>query len=99
MSVGADVEFGKSAMLGARIGCYNTLIKGLDTKMVRELEALENWSHNSTGSIDEDLERYGHSLRQRVGIPLADYDEESSRFFKFCNNQHRNKGVQDREQK
>ena len=99
MSVGADVEFGKSAMLGARIGCYNTLIKGLDTKMVRELEALENWSHNSTGSIDEDLERYGHSLRQRVGIPLADYNEESSRFFKFCNNQHRNKGVQDREQK
>ena len=30
-------------------------------------------------------------------LPLADLDAEQSRFYKFCQTPHRNKGVQDRE--
>ena len=50
-------------------------------------------------NINEDLSAYGESLKQRIGIPLATYDSEASRFFKFCMPQHINRGVQDRETK
>ena len=47
--------------------------------------------------IDMDLEAYGESVRQRLDVPIADFNEQDSKFFKFCMPQHRNKGVQDRE--
>jgi len=47
--------------------------------------------------IESDMQSYGNSLRQRLGLPVADLDAEQSRFYKFCQIPHRNKGVQDRE--
>ena len=47
--------------------------------------------------IDMDLEAYGESIRTRIDIPVADFNEQDSKFFKFCMPQNRNKGVQDRE--
>jgi len=42
-SVGADVEYGLYAMLGARIGCYNvTLNKEYDIERTRELDYCMN---------------------------------------------------------
>jgi hypothetical protein len=38
-------------------------------------------------------------LRQRLGLPLADLDAAESKFYKFCQQPYRNKGVQDRESK
>ena len=51
------------------------------------------------GNIDHELELFGNSLRQQLEIPIAEYDEEDSRVYRFIMPQHRNKGVQDREYK
>jgi hypothetical protein len=99
MSVGADTEYGKYAMLGARVGCWQTTIKALDLTTVRDLEHIASIYRDMEGNVDELIETYGNSLRQRLGIPIADYNEEASRFFKFCQPQWINGGVQDREQK
>ena len=101
MSVGADVENGKYAMMGARAGCYQTSILGEDHVSVRDLAAMEKVYVEMLGksNVDEDLIAYGNSLRQRLDIPVADYDEDDSRFFKFVATPHRNIGVQDREYK
>ena len=101
MSVGADVENGKYAMLGARAGCYRTVIGGEDHIIVRDLENMENTyaEFMKDSDIDEELQAYGQSLRQRLDIPVADLDKHDSRFFKSAVTPHRNIGVQDREYK
>ncbi len=100
-TIGADVDLGKYAMLGARMGCYNTVIEA-DNKhfMIRDLADMENYFNNFTvDNIDNELAIYGNSLRQRLDIPIAEFDEAESRFYRFVMPTHRNKGVQDREYK
>jgi hypothetical protein len=100
-TIGADVDLGKYAMLGARMGCYNTVIEA-DNKhfMIRDLADMENYFNNVTvDNIDNELAIYGNSLRQRLDIPIAEFDEAQSRFYRFVMPTHRNKGVQDREYK
>ena len=101
MSAGADVENGKFAMLGARAGCYQTVIDGADHTKVRDIGKMENTFAEFVKDIDidEELQTYGQSLRQRLDIPVADLDEHDSRFFKTALTRHRNIGVQDREYK
>lgn len=100
MSVGADVENGDYAILGARMGCWYTTVKGIELKRVRDIDFIrEIYFNRITGNIKETIRTYGNSLRERLGIPIADYDSDASRFFKFCQPQWINKGVQDREQK
>ena len=48
-------------------------------------------------NIDHDLLVYGNSLRQQLDIPLADFDADQSKFYKFVMPKPINKGVQDRE--
>jgi len=104
MSVGADQEHGKLAMLGARIGCYDTVFGDNDLLRVRDLDELEKiyLQHVHSGNltdVNEDLVTYGESIRQRLDIPVAEYDANESKFFKFALAQHTNRGVQDREPK
>ena len=98
MSVGRDVENGQWAILGARCGCYMaTLDTNYDVTLVSDLEFMSDKFSRMMMDIDTDMITYGNSLRQRLGLPLADLDAEQSRFYKFCQTPHRNKGVQDRE--
>ena len=100
MTVGADVENGKYAMLGARMGCYQAVIENSNNSMsIGDFKEMEKVFLNylDDQNIDADLGTYGESLRQRLDIPIADYDAEQSSFFKFCMPPHMNKGVQDRE--
>jgi len=99
MSVGADVENGKYAMLGARVGCWQTVMQKFEPEVVRSLDSIMDKFKDLDGEVDELIVTYGNSLRQRLGVTIADFDEEQSRFFKFCQPQWINKGVQDREQK
>ena len=95
-SVGADVENGRYAILGARVGCYNaTLNDAYDIERTRDLDYCMKFFVDT--NVDEVIAMYGNSLRQRLGLPVADYDQDDSRFFKFCQSPHKNKGVQDRE--
>ena len=99
MSVGADVENGSYALLGARMGCWYTTVKGIELKKVRDLDFISEIYFNRVANVQETIETYGNSLRQRLGIPVADLDADESRFFKFCQPGWINRGVQDREQK
>jgi hypothetical protein len=98
-TIGADVELGKYAMLGARMGCFNTVIEaGNDLFKIRDLDNMElYYKDQSPQDIDTDLIMYGNSLRQQLDIPIAEYDEAESRFYRFVMPQHINRGVQDRE--
>jgi len=99
MSVGADTDHGRMAMLGARMGCYDTVFGDDDLLKVRELDHLEQIYLQRTKEIDidEELIAYGESLRQRLDIPVAEYDSNESKFFKYAMPPHKNMGVQARE--
>jgi hypothetical protein len=102
-TIGADVDNGKYAMLGARMGCFYTVIEpNNEFFKIRDLTELEKYFAElavENGNIDEELELFGNSLRQQLDIPIAEYDAEDSRFYRFIMPQHKNKGVQDREHK
>ena len=101
MTVVADVEYGKYAMLGARMGCYSTTVDSNEFIQIRELDKMADLFANALveDKVDEDLEVYGNSIRQRLDIPCADFDEHQSKFFKFVMPRPINRGVQDREYK
>jgi hypothetical protein len=100
-SVGADVELGKYAMLGARMGCYYTVIENYnrDLHKVRDLDHMIEYFKGvvDRDDIDNQLLLFGNSLRQQLDLPIAELDREQSRFYRFVNPPHRNTGVQDRE--
>ena len=99
MSVGADVENGEYAMLGARMGCYATIIKGANILEIRDIEKIGNLFVKNIDMLETDLKAYGESVRQRLDLPVADFDADESKFFKFCMPKPINRGVQDRETK
>ena len=99
MSIGADVENGKYAMLGSRMGCYSTTINKEDVRGIRNIDRMSVLIPETFDKIDEELNAYGESLRQRLDLPVADFDADESKFFKFCMPKPINRGVQDRETK
>ena len=98
-TVGSDIEYGKFAMLGSRMGCFNTVIEANNEHYrIRDLDNMElYYEDQSPADIDTDLKLYGNSLRQQLDIPIAEFDEDESRFYRFVMPDHVNRGVQDRE--
>ena len=99
-TIGADVENGKFAMLGARMGSFYTVVdhKNYDFD-VSDLEGMADYFHSTVKpeNIDSELEMFGNSLRQQLDMPIAEYDEGESKFYRFVMPAHVNKGVQDSE--
>ena len=99
--MGADVENGKYAMLGSRIGCYATTLDSKDIEQISDLEGMkqlyDQHLQEHMVNLDEDIRLYGESIRNQLDIHVAELDAEQSRFFKYCMPQHKNRGVQDRE--
>jgi hypothetical protein len=101
-TVGADVDNGKYAMLGARMGSYYTVVDCQNEKFdISDLDQLaEHFSDMvRPNNIDSELEMFGNSLRQQLDMPIAEFEQAASRFYRFVMPQHRNRGVQDREYK
>ena len=98
MTIGADIENGKYAMLGARMGCFYTVIEDDDIFKIRDLDDMQKYFDETTiENIDHELLMFGNSLRQQIDIPIAEFNKTDSRFYRFVMPQHINKGVQDRE--
>ena len=99
MTIGADVEYGKYAMLGARMGCYSTTVDTGEWFQVRDLDKMADLFANALveDKVDEDLDVYGESIKQQLDIPVSNFDQYQSKFFKFVMPQISNRGVQDRE--
>jgi len=99
-TIGADVDNGKFAMLGARMGSFYTVVDPDNNDFdVSDLKGMADYFQYKVQpeNIDSELEMFGNSLRQQLDMPIADYDETDSRFHRFVMPQHVNKGVQDRE--
>jgi hypothetical protein len=97
-SIGADVEYGKYAMLGARMGCFYTVIEDNDIFKIRDLDDMQKYFDETTiENIDHELKMFGNSLRQQIDIPIADFGVDESRFYRFVMPKQINRGVQDRE--
>ena len=98
-TIGADIDNGKYAMLGARMGCFYTVIEdNNDIFKIRDLDDMQKYSESVLPeNIDEELQMFGNSLRQQLDMPIAEYDEADSRFYRFVMPPHINRGVQDRE--
>ena len=97
MSIGADIENGNYAMLGTRVGLYLTTLQNQDVLNIRNLDNLSELFVDYTDNVDKDLLAHGESIRQRLGLHVAEYNSQQSSFFKFCQPNHINRGVQDLE--
>ena len=82
-SVGADVNNGTWAILGARQGAYYTNCLDWDYVQVRDFEYLnkmfEDWKDCDPV---EELKCVGNELREKLYLPIADIDRGSSKFFR-----------------
>lgn len=81
-SVGADVEFGKECILGARMGA----IYGFTHKEIHNIGDF-SWFQNEfekldLARIDESLMELGDVLRSKFGVDCADLDATASKAFK-----------------
>jgi len=83
------------------MGCFYTVIEpNNEFFKIRDLTELEKYFAElavENGDIDTELQLFGNSLRQQLDIPIAEYDVDDSKFYRFIMPQHINKGVQDRE--
>jgi hypothetical protein len=82
MSVGADVEHGLAAIHGARFGAFKLLVNHIsewdyttvqDFDEIQKLVGIAN-GYDSGGLADQ--------LKLRYNLPIVDYNEEQSKFFK-----------------
>ena len=87
LMVGADVENGDWAMLGARAGLYMTMCTDWDYIQVRDFEYLNDlWkvSFESIEDIENKIEEYGIKLINELNVPISETPLSStqSKFFK-----------------
>lgn len=86
-SVGADVDNGLYAILGARHGTYMTMLTEWDFTAVQSFDELADlWKDFvaplTSNEVATTSERYRSSLTRRLGLPIVDMNAEQSKFFK-----------------
>lgn len=85
-SIGADVTNGLWAMYGARLGCWMTNCTEWDYTLVRDFDYLNSMFAEYQGKEEIDIvdriTELGESLRLKLNLPVADLDDEQSKFFK-----------------
>jgi len=89
LMVGADVEYGKWAIYGAREGLYKTMCTDWDYINVRDFEYLNSmWKEVepkvSTEGLQDSIEELGSKLISKLDIPIAitPLGSKQSKFFK-----------------
>jgi len=81
-NVGADVEYGKWAILGARAGTYKTMLTDWDYNEVQWFDKLTDlWGEyqDADNTTSQDL---GDALSVQLGLPIVEIGEKESAFFK-----------------
>ena len=84
MNVGADVDNGLYAIMGARDGCQKILATDWDHSVTRDFKWLnEYWNEIKDYPVDQMIAEYGEVLQEQ-GLPISKValDEEQSKFFK-----------------
>ena len=85
--IGADVENGLWAILGARAGVFMTMCTEWDHVQVRDFEYLNDLWKTSFAAIEDieyEIQEYGTKLINQLEIPIAEnpLDAQQSSFFK-----------------
>jgi len=90
-SVGADVDFGKWAIMGARQGAYMTMFDDQwDFTQVRDFKQLSNlWKVTIDNGLQRS-ERYANILRKRLNLDILSMYNEQSAWFKRNQRQYHN---------
>lgn len=98
-SVGADVEHGRWAMMGARIGTYLTMLTDWDYTEVQDFEKLAAlWEKYQEYDSEDHMFAIDEALKKRLGLPITSFNAEQSRFFKHhYMSQFKNRGIMSRE--
>ena len=93
-TVGADVEYGDWAILGARQGAVMTMFEDhWDYTAVRDFDRLEELykHHFPTHVLDPDLsDSYLNTLTKRLGMNIVDLTPEQSAWYKKYNRKYEN---------
>jgi hypothetical protein len=102
-NVGADVDNGVSAMLGARQGAVKAMFDDeFDVTMVRDFDRLREFYDEYKVEKHADVNGHmfkalGETLSMRLDMPMLCWQAESSRFFKESLELRENKGMMVRE--
>lgn len=78
-SVGTDMLYGDMAILGARIGAYQTLCTDWDFSLIRDYVWFNEYWEKREWDKQPDLLT---KLREEVGLEIVDLNSEQSKFFK-----------------
>jgi hypothetical protein len=85
-NIGADVQNGVYAMMGAREGCYMTNLTDWDYRSVRDFDYLaEHWDkeHKDKFADPTEYNNYlGVQLRKNLDLDIVTFDSDQSKFFK-----------------
>lgn len=82
-SIGADVENGKWAMLGARTGTYMTMLTDWNFTEVQDFDTFTRiWENVQGGDLQANLQEHEVRLKARLDLPIVDMSADQSKFFK-----------------
>ena len=82
-TVGADVEFGKWAIMGARQGAYMTMFDdSWDYREVRDFKKLDNLWHYTMDDGLQQSKHYAKILRKRLNLDIISMSPEQSAWYK-----------------
>jgi len=82
-NVGADVENGEWAIMGARMGTYVTMLTDWEHTNVQWFDNyIEMWEQVKNQDPLYLIKKYGDDLSNKLGLPMCMYTSEQSKFFK-----------------
>jgi hypothetical protein len=81
-TVGAHIEYGNYAVLGARLGTWMTNCTDWNYVDVRDFEVLKNIYEQNVNHdlIDQDAQELGVMIRQQLGLDWPWFDAQQSKF-------------------
>jgi hypothetical protein len=82
-NVGADVENGEWAILGARLGTYMTMLTNWNPQDVQWFDNfIVMWDEYKDKDPEREATLLGEALSDKLGLPMCTLSSEQSKFFK-----------------
>lgn len=82
-NIGADVENGLWAIYGARLGTYMTMLTDWNYRDVADFDNYPVlWEEYRNNYPEQEIERLGIELENKLGLPMCVADKNQSKFFK-----------------
>ena len=87
-NIGADVEYGLYAILGARMGTFRTMLTEWDYTEVQWFKSLQRIWDTEVSTFPENMiplfiQQLGTELATSLDLPIMDFNDIQSQFFKY----------------